>query len=292
MVTVSLVKGEKRRDIVKKSLDIVSQDIKRGLKPGKLIIKPNFVSTSVQLAASHADQIRGVLDYFREFYDEKIIIAEAASPFTGGTREGFEKFGYQQLAEEYNVELVDLNEGPFEKVPILDKRGETIHVKVSGLLLDRNNYIVSAAKLKTHDTVVVTLSIKNLVMGSIYANDKVMMHQGYKYTNLDLANIAGRVWPDLAVIDGLTGMEGNGPERGTPIDVGIAISSSDPLAADRIACEVMGVDFNKVGYLYHCSKKGLGESDLERVDIKGEKLDECIKPFRLHSTVEEQYKWR
>jgi uncharacterized protein (DUF362 family) len=122
MVTVSLVKGEKRRDIVRRSLDLISHDIKKGLKPGKLIIKPNFVSTSVQLAASHADQIRGILDYFSDFYDEKIIIAEAASPFTGGTREGFEKFGYHQLAEGYSVELVDLNEGPFEKVPIENTR--------------------------------------------------------------------------------------------------------------------------------------------------------------------------
>jgi uncharacterized protein (DUF362 family) len=159
-------------------------------------------------------------------------------------------------------------------------------------LLDRNNYLISAAKLKTHDTVVVTLSIKNMVMGSIYAGDKVMVHQGYKYTNLDLADIAGRVWPDLAVIDGLTGMEGNGPERGTPIDVGLAISSIDPMAADRVACEVMGVYVNKVGYLYYCSKKRLGESDLEKINVTGQNLNNCIRPFRLHSTVEEQYMWK
>jgi uncharacterized protein (DUF362 family) len=292
MVTISLVKGEKRRDTVRRSLDLISHDIKNGLKSGKLIIKPNFVSTLVQLAASHADQIRGILDYFKEFYDKTITIAEAASPFTGGTSEGFENFGYHQLTEEYNVELLDLNEGPFEKIPILDKRGQTIHVRVSNLLLDRNNYLISAAKLKTHDTVVVTLSIKNMVMGSIYAGDKTMMHQGYKYTNLNLAEIAGRVWPDLAVIDGLTGMEGNGPERGTPIDVGIAVSSTDALAADRVACEVMGVDFNNVGYLYYCSQNGLGEADVEQINVNGHNLNECIRPFRLHSTVEEQYKWR
>lgn len=292
MVTVSLAKGKKRRNTVRRSLNFISHDIKKGLKPGKVIIKPNFVSTSLQLAASHVDQIRGILDCFREFYDEKIIIAEAASPFTGGTSEGFEKFGYHQLAEEYNVELIDLNEGPFEKVPILDKRGETIQVRVSSLLLDRNNYLVSAAKLKTHDTVVVTLSIKNMVMGSIYADDKVMVHQGYKYTNLNLAEMAELVWPDLTVIDGLTGMEGNGPENGTPIDAGIAISGTDPLAADSVACKVMGVNINKVGYLYYCSEKGLGESDLEKIDVRGENLNECIRPFRLHSTVEEQYKWR
>jgi uncharacterized protein (DUF362 family) len=292
MVTVSLVKGKKRRDTVRRSLDLISHDIKKGLKPGKVIIKPNFVSTSLQLAASHADQIRGILDHFREFYHEKVIIAEAASPFTGGSREGFEKFGYYQLAEEYNIELIDLNEGPFEKVPILNNGGETIHVRISSLLLDRNNYLVSAAKLKTHDTVVVTLSIKNMVMGSIYAGDKAMVHQGYKYTNLNLAGMAGLVWPDLSVIDGLTGMEGNGPEYGTPIDAGIAISGTDPLAVDSVACKVMGVDIIKVGYLYYCSEKELGESDPKKIDVIGENLNECIRPFRLHSTVEDQYRWK
>lgn len=291
MVKVSLVKGENRRDTVKQSLDIISQDIKKGLKSGKLIIKPNFVSTSVQLASSHVDQIRGILDYFREFHDKKITIAEAASPFTGGTAEGFENFGYHELVQEYNVELLDLNEGPFEKIPIRDKSGKTIYVRVSSLLLDRKNYIVSAAKLKTHDTVVVTLSIKNLLMGSIYAGDKGMVHQGYKYTNLNLSDIAESVWPDLAVIDGLTGMEGNGPENGSPIDVGVAISSIDPLATDRVACEVMGVHVHKVGYLYYCSKKRLGETELEKIDVTSENLHECIRPFRLHSAVEKQYKW-
>lgn len=52
-------------------------------------------------------------------------------------------------------------------------------------------------------------------MGSIYARDKIMVHQGYKYTNRNLAEMAGLVWPDLAVVDGLTGMEGNGPEDRT-----------------------------------------------------------------------------
>jgi uncharacterized protein (DUF362 family) len=292
MVKVSLVKGKNRRDTIRNSLDLISRDIRNGLKPGDLIIKPNFVSTSVQLAASHADQIRGILDYFREFYDKRIIIAEAASPFTGSTSEGFKNFGYNQLAEEYNVKLVDLNKGPFEKVPVMDKDGQTINVRVSGLLLDRKNYLVSAAKLKTHDTVVVTLSIKNMVMGSIYEGDKVAVHQGYKYTNLNLVEMAGLVWPDLAVLDGITGMEGNGPELGTPIDAGIAISGTDSLAADSVACRVMGVDINKVGYLYHCSERGLGESDLEKIDVKGQDLSECIRPFRLHSTVNEQYKWK
>jgi uncharacterized protein (DUF362 family) len=129
-------------------------------------------------------------------------------------------------------------------------------------------------------------------MGSIYSKDKTLVHQGYGYTNLNLADLAGRVWPDLAVIDGLTGMEGDGPERGSPIDAGVAISGTDALAADRVACEVMGVDVKRVGYLCYCSEKRLGEADLEKINVIGEDLKRCVTPFRLHSTVEEQYEWR
>lgn len=289
MNKVSLIKGKDRRRNIRKSLEQISDDIRKNLKPGRIIIKPNFVSSSIQLAASHVDQIRGILDYLREFYKEKIIIAEAACD---DTTEAYKDFGYHNLLKEYNVELIDLNKGPFEKVHILDEKNRTIHVMVSSLLLDRNNYLISAAKLKTHDSVVVTLSIKNTAMGCIFTKDKIRVHQGVKHLNLNIAELSKSVWPDLAIIDGFVGMEGNGPVDGSPIHAGVAVSGADPLAADRVACELMGIDFNKVGYLRYCSEKGLGEADLQQIEIVGHAFRECVMPFRLHSSVKEQYKWK
>ena len=288
MPKVSLIKGIDRRDIVKKSLILLSDDVKKSLIAKQVIIKPNFVSTSIPLAVSHIDQIRGILDALQKFYTDKVIIAEAAC---GDTVKAYRNFGYYDLLKEYDVELVDLNKGPFEKVSIKDRKGRTVQLRVASLLLDKDNYLISAARLKTHDTVVVTLSIKNMVMGCIYVKDKEQVHQGIKQINKNLAEIAEHVWPDLAVIDGFEGMEGNGPTQGSPIHVGVALSSIDSLAADMVACEIMGVDFNNVGYLNYCSDKGLGKF-LKNIEIVGEPLQECIKPFRLHSRVEEQYKWR
>ncbi len=156
MSTVSLIKGKNRRDNVKRSLDRISDEIKKGLNSKQVIIKPNFVSTKIQLAASHVDQIRGILDFLKDFYAGKVIIAESA---VGDTMVGFKNFDYLKLLSEYNVELIDLNKGPYKEMPILDRRNRTIHIRVSTLLLDRNNYLISAAKLKTHDTVVATFSI-------------------------------------------------------------------------------------------------------------------------------------
>jgi uncharacterized protein (DUF362 family) len=289
MPTVSIIKGKNRRDNIRSSLECISDDIKRGIIGRQVVMKPNFVSTSIQLAASHVDQMRGILDFFRDFYKGKIIIAEAAC---GDTQSAFRNFGYYSLLDEYDVELLDLNQDTYKLIQIEDSKGNPFNVKVSSLLLDEDNYLVSTAKLKTHDTVVVTLSIKNMAMGSVLLSDKAKVHQGVRQTNLNIAKLAQYVWPDLSVIDGLVGMEGNGPISGDPIHVGIAIASTDPLAADRVACEIMAIDFLRVGYLYYCEGRRLGDADLSKINVIGETIKECITPFRLHSRVKEQYRWR
>ena len=70
------------------------------------------------------------------------------------------------------------------------------------------------------------------------------------------------------------------------------VAGTDPLAVDRVACELMAVDFSRVGYLNHCFDRGLGEADMAKIDLLGEPLRECVHPFRLHSVVSAQYRWR
>lgn len=286
MARVSLIKGGSRRVNARRSLELIADGVKGAVGGRQVIIKPNFVSTSGQLASTHIDHMRGMLDFFSGFYSGRIIIAEAAC---GNTWEAFRNFGYLSLPGEYRVELMDLNQGPFEELEIEDSRGRPLRVRTAKALLDPGNYRISAAKLKTHDEVVVTLSIKNMAMGSICLPDKGKVHQGIRQTNLNIARIAERVWPDLASIDGFQGMEGNGPSFGDPVHLGVAIAGTDPMAADRVACEVMGVDFSMVGYLYLCA---MGEHEMEGIEVVGTPLEDCIRPFRLHRNVEKQYGWR
>jgi uncharacterized protein (DUF362 family) len=289
MTRVSLVKGEVRRYNIRRSLELIADDIKKGLASRQPVIKPNFVSTTIQLASSHVDQIRGILDFLTSTYKGTIIIAEASCY---DTREAYRNFGYLDLLREYPVELVDLNDGPFEYITVSGVDGKTLTLRAARLLLDGSKFIISASKMKTHDTIIVSLSIKNLAMGSIFSGDKKSVHQGIKETNRYIAGIAEQVWPDLAVIDGYEGMEGDGPSRGEAVPLGIAISSTDALAADRIGCEIMGVDLHDVGYLHYCAERGLGEADLKKIDVLGERIGDCIRPFRLHRNVREQYAWK
>lgn len=286
---VSLIKGEERRELVRKALERIGPEIVREVGERQIVVKPNFVSTSIQLASTHVDQVKGILDFFKGITPRKIIIAESAA---GDSGEAYKRFGYDALQKEFDVELVDLNQRPYRSISLGNGEGHQRTVRVSRLLLEEDTYLISAAKLKTHDAVVVTLSIKNAAMGGVLYPDKMKVHQGVSKTNRNIATLARYLWPDLAVIDGLEGMEGNGPISGKRIHVGVAIAGTDPLAVDRIGCEVMGVDFHKVGYLSHLQQVGAGEARLDEIHLIGSPLAFCVTPFRLHETVEEQYQWK
>ncbi len=282
MSKVALVKGDNRYKNVLGSLNLIRKDINTGNK--RIIIKPNLCTSGNPLAVTHVDVVRAILDFLGK---RKFIIAEGAfSP----TEKCFKEYGYEKLAEDYGAELIDLNKDDYEKLEI----SNNVKVRVSKLMLDPKNYIISAAVLKTHDNVVATLSLKNLVMGAIIkreVNDKAKMHQGVKEINYDIFRLSKRLKPDLSVIGGFKGMEGNGPNSGEPVESRLAIASTDFLAADRIGLEMMGIDASKVGYLNYCSDAGMGEYDIKKIKVQGNSINECRKKYRLHDTVEEQYKW-
>ncbi|MGW8179795.1 MAG: DUF362 domain-containing protein [bacterium] len=289
MSTVSIHKGKSRRDNTRRSLELIAGDIAKHLSSRQVIIKPNIVCYWRPLASTHIDHLRGILDYLSAICSGKVLIAESA-PLN--TRAGFRALGYEALVREYSVELVDLDDGPFHKRSIRDEAGNPISVRVSSVLVNKANYIISAAKLKTHDSVIATLSIKNAVMGSVSQRDKKKVHQGFLQTNLNIARLAQYVWPDLGVIDGYIGMEGDGPSEGTPVHVGVSIASTDALAADAVGCRVMGIDAKDIGYLSACAERGKGCIDLSRTRIVGCPVSECVIPFRLHREVSAQYGWK
>ncbi len=129
-----------------------------------VLIKPNCVSVSHQLAATHADAIRAVLDFVRARYDGRVVVAEGAA--LSPTWEGFRGFGYDALAEAYGAELVDLNADEAVGVQVYDRRLRPIRVYLARTAVEAD-YRISVGPPKTHDCVIVTLSIKNMAMGAL-----------------------------------------------------------------------------------------------------------------------------
>ena len=301
---VSLIRGDDRRQNAYDALCAIDRQLIPALKRKKyVVIKPNIVSTDNQLASTHPDALRGILDYLSERFHGPVVIAESSA---GETMKGFENFGYPQVASEYrklNVSLLDLNaEGTYETASILDADLHQKNVRLAARLLDPQAFILCTPMLKTHNTVVATLSVKNMVLGAplhqgpketVKWNDKRVFHGGVRQTHFDMLLAAQRLRPywGATLIDGFVGMEGDGPGSGTPVDSRIAIASTDYVAADRVGIEAMGIKAENIGYLLYCWQAGVGQYDLNKIDVIGEKLAAVRKPYRLHHDIDKELKW-
>jgi uncharacterized protein (DUF362 family) len=286
---VAIAKGKTRYDAVKRALEYIREDIAKDVfGKSSLIIKPNLVSSYVQLAVTHVDTVKAIIDFIRQYYGGKILVAEGSA---SDTLTAYKNFDYTKLAREHEIELFDLNQDNYREIMVYNDRYDEIPVRIAEKVLE-SDYRISAAVLKTHDTVIATLSIKNVVVGSIIRYDKHRIHQGYKAINLNIYKIAKYVWPNLAIIDGYTAMEGNGPVSGTPVDMGTVIASTDPLAADTVGAYIMGFDPDDIGYLHYIKMAGMGEGDIDKIEIVGERLEDVRRKFRPHSTYTSQRMWR
>jgi len=301
----ALIKGESRRTNVIEALKAIEADVRRGLEGKKrVLIKPNFVHTEIPLAATQADAAEGIVEFLKPIFKGEIIIGESAA--SSGADVGFKNYGYLDLAKKYPVKLVDFDREPFLYTYHIDDKFRPIPARTTTMVFDPDTYVISAAVIKTHDRVVATLSLKNLLVGSVIKdttagwgagrsgrNDKPITHGGntIRGVNYNLFQMAQKLRPNLSVIDGFRAMEGNGPTSGTPVDHKIAIASADFLAADRIAVECMGIDFAKVGYLNFCHQAGMGQADLAKIEIQGEKPENVKRTYRLHSNIEKEYEW-
>lgn len=104
-----------------------------------------------------------------------------------------------------------------------------------------------------------------------------------------MANLG--VYPDLTVLDGVVGAEGNGPWNATPIEHGVALASNDCVAADRVGAELMGVDYSDLIYLQWCAQAGIGRDELANVTFLGEDYRKHITKYRLNRNADSQRKW-
>jgi uncharacterized protein (DUF362 family) len=285
----AIVKGNDRKQNMLEALALIKDDIKAGIGDKQVIIKVNFTSSLLD-AGTHVDVIRAICETITPFYKKPIIVTEGQ----GGNNpieKDWESFGYYALEKEFNVELRDEWDEHFGPLTIIDHNYQPLTIPVCESWRDPNTYMISAAVLKRHRTAVVTLSLKNVLMASIWNHDGIncrrLMHvQQQDQTapiyaqqfQLNQYFIGMHTAPDLAVIDGFAGMEIE-ELRGALVDSRLALVSTDFLAADRVGAALMDVDFSHIGALNHCYNANMGEADLRKIDILGHSINECKKTY-------------
>jgi uncharacterized protein (DUF362 family) len=134
-----------------------------------------------------------------------------------------------------------------------------------------------------------------MAIGSIIYTDRLPADKGGfvshapKEINLSIGRLAKVVFPHLAIIDGVVGMEGNGPIDGTPISSGVAVAGTDALAVDEVGAQAMGFDPRTRGYRWYLSNiRNLSADDIE---VSGEDIVHCTKKFKAPERFHELLGW-
>jgi uncharacterized protein (DUF362 family) len=263
-------------DLIGRGLTMLRQEV-RGRR---VFLKPNMVEYWSDKAVNT---------------DPRVVAATAEAMLKAGAREVvigegpghrrdveylLEGTGMRDVLADLRLRFVDLNHDDVRRVPLKCRFTGLDSVWLPVELLQAD-YVVSMPKLKTHHFAGLTASMKNLfgtVPGAVYGWPKNFLHfRGIEQSIIDLT---ATVRPNLAVIDGVVGMEGDGPIMGRPRQVGFVGMSTDLVALDATCARIIGLAPEKMPYL-SVAAEFLGNVELLKIEQRAELPARYESPFEV-----------
>lgn len=247
----------------------------------RILLKPNLVETTLGAGHinTHPEVVRAAARALRAFGAAEVLVGEGP----GHRRDTvlvLEESGLAQVLVDEKLRFVDLNRQRGFAVANAGRRSGLLRLTFP-VVLAEIDWIVSLAKLKTHHWAGATLAMKNLfglMPGSYYGWPKNVLH--YAGLQESILDINATVRPQLAIVDGIVGMEGDGPILGTAKSAGVVVVGTNLPAVDASAARVMGLDPARIRYLADAGG-WLGPIAEEAIHQVGENLASVHTPFEL-----------
>lgn len=238
----------------------------------RVVLKPNLVDYVPGRPAHTAPAVLiAAVRYLKARGAREIVVADGPA-FKRDAEELLVDSGLGVALAAEEVSFVDLNHDDLVKVEV--KGGYT---RLPHLLLPRTvveaDVVVSVPKVKTHHWTWVSLSMKNLlgvVPGGKYGWPKNRLH--FSGIEVSIAELYQTVAPQLALVDGVVGMEGDGPVCGEARPTGVVITGTDLVAVDATCARIMGFDPAEIKHLALAERLGLGRLAEDRIEVRGEPL--------------------
>jgi len=270
MVKVALVKGERSLSTVKRAIALAGGVNEFVDKP--VLIKVNFITTKTYETGATTDPIvvEALIQSIQPI-NKRVFVVESDATMTNAYT-ACELTGMQSLCDKYSVQFINLRY-------VKDKLKVNVPVPeaLSEITLPKRvleSYVISAAKLKTHDETQVTLGLKNM-FGLLPDKFKAKFHaHGIEKVIVDINSV---IKPAFTIIDGFFGMEGDGPVSGKPVKMDLVIAGKDPVATDAVASKVMGFEPTSIFYIQRAAEKGIGT--LENIQVVGNSIESVRRIF-------------
>lgn len=280
MVSIVRCRSYEEEEVLKglrRSIDLIGgigSFVKRG---DRVLLKPNLLygKSPEKAVTTHPSIVKGMIQIVREAGGYPFI---GDSPSIGSLMRAAEKAGIKRVAEEMNCPLEEFNQ------PVLPpKRRGKIFKKLE---IDRTvleaDIVINLPKWKTHGMMLLTLGVKNL-FGCIPGPRKALWHlqagEDRKVFAQMLVDLYQMIQPSLTVLDGITGMEGDGPGSGHPVQLGLILASGDALSLDQIVCDLLGISRKSLLTNRVAFEQGMGKDVIE---VAGERQEEArISQFKF-----------
>ncbi len=278
---------------VKHSVDLLG-GIGEYVKTGqRVLLKPNLLSGRHQDMAitTHPAIVKAVIMLVREAGGRPFIgDSPAAIPFA---KEGIDKIaeitGMKDMADEMDVDIIDLDEAMTVRGP----DGSTFKEYEISKVAINSDLVINLPKLKTHSQMVLTSAVKNL-FGCVPGTRKVQWH--YKagvdriYFARMLVEVSQIINPALTIVDGIIGLEGDGPgSAGTPRHIGLIVTGTNCSAVDLVVSRIVGVAEDQLPTIIAAREKGVIKA-LNEVIILGEQISKVeIRDFKLPASTDLEF---
>ncbi|MDY6856473.1 MAG: DUF362 domain-containing protein [Thermodesulfobacteriota bacterium] len=282
-VVIVRCKGYEQENVyqkVKESIDMLG-GMERFVKGGdRVLLKPNLLSAKPKEKAvtTHPSFISAVARLVQEAGGVPCI---GDSPGVGSLKRVTEKSGVREVADQMGIRLVAFD----ESFDLKNDRGRVFKRFKIAKAFQEVDVIINLPKLKTHGQMILTLSVKNN-FGFIVGKEKAKWHlkagvdvNHFAQMLLDLCLL---IQPGLTIMDGIIGMEGDGPGSGDPREIELIFAGIDCVAIDAVVSRVLGVKSDCVHTTRMARQMKIGQPDINGIEILGEELNEVkIDDFRL-----------
>jgi len=280
---VSLVKSEGVQDAVRKAVELCGGMRKLVKKGDTVLLKPNVKNPSTPGYGVITDPrvVAVLIDLARETGAGHIVVAEGSAYPSGAyqTFASFEYSGYTKLAQEKNVELVDLN--GYDSIDLRIPKGEVLDRVRVGRRVTNVDVTINVPVMKTHVEALLSCALKNWSVGIATREEKKLLHRCGLHDAI--VDVHAAVTPKFNVVDAIVALEGDGPNLppGKAKPLGLILAGKDPVAVDAVSAAIMEINLKKVKHLVKAEERGIGTTDLTQIEVLGDKIERVKTKFLL-----------
>jgi uncharacterized protein (DUF362 family) len=249
------------------------------LQGKRIVLKPNLVEYHRdKVINTNPKVVAAVIELCKREGAAEVIVAEGPGHWRN-VEYLVSASGLGDVLKHYRVPFVDLNHDEPAKLPNLGRLTGLESIFMARTIATAE-VLISLPKLKTHHWAGATLALKNLfgtLPGICYGWPKNELH--WRGIDNSIVDIALTRTPELAIVDGIIGMEGDGPLNGTAKPFGALIMGCDLVAVDATCCRLMELDPEQIGYLVLGTVKKLGRLNEADIPQLGEAIASLAQPF-------------